>query len=49
MDHAGIATNQSRALLREETGQSKHDLGREAFVERIWDLNVHQGTPFSIS
>ncbi|QSO45924.1 valine--tRNA ligase [Alicyclobacillus mengziensis] len=36
-DHAGIAT-QTRVekTLREETGQSRHDLGREAFVEKVW-------------
>lgn len=37
-DHAGIAT-QARVEknLREETGKTRHDLGREAFVERVWD------------
>ena len=30
-------------LLHEETGQSKHDLGREAFVERIWDFKRASG------
>ncbi|WP_462186766.1 valine--tRNA ligase [Frankia sp. CcWB2] len=35
-DHAGIATQNvvERALARE--GRSRHDLGREAFVERVW-------------
>lgn len=37
MDHAGIAT-QSRveATLREE-GVSRHDLGREKFIEKVWE------------
>lgn len=37
-DHAGIAT-QTRVEqhLREETGQSRHDLGREAFLEKVWE------------
>ncbi|WP_134686053.1 valine--tRNA ligase [Brevibacillus migulae] len=37
MDHAGIAT-QSRveATLREE-GISRHDLGREKFLEKVWE------------
>jgi valyl-tRNA synthetase len=40
-DHAGIATQNvvERALARE--GKSRHDLGREAFVERVWE-HVHQ-------
>ncbi|MCL6453149.1 MAG: valine--tRNA ligase [Alicyclobacillus sp.] len=37
-DHAGIAT-QARVekALREETGQTRYDLGRERFVERVWE------------
>ncbi len=36
-DHAGIATQVQveRALRRE--GKTRHDLGREAFLERVWD------------
>src|SRR5687767_12846384 len=36
MDHAGISTQLmvSRALKKE--GKSRHDLGREKFVERVW-------------
>ncbi|MFN8186324.1 MAG: valine--tRNA ligase [Gaiellales bacterium] len=35
-DHAGIATQNvvEKALARE--GQTRHDLGREQFVERVW-------------
>ncbi len=42
-DHAGIATQMvvERQLAAE--GKSRHDLGREAFVERIWDWKQHSG------
>ncbi|MGG0795951.1 valine--tRNA ligase [Brevibacillus laterosporus] len=37
MDHAGIATQTKvEANLREE-GLSRHDLGREKFVEKVWE------------
>lgn len=36
-DHAGIATQiKVDTALREETGQSRHDIGREAFIERAY-------------
>ena len=36
-DHAGIATQAVvERRLREEEGKTRHDLGREALVERIW-------------
>ena len=36
LDHAGIATqNVVEEKLREEEGLTRHDLGREAFVERV--------------
>ncbi|DAZ94841.1 TPA: hypothetical protein N0F65_012530 [Lagenidium giganteum] len=37
-DHAGIATQAvvEKRLLKEE-GKSRHDLGREKFLERVWD------------
>lgn len=36
-DHAGIATQAVvEKRLREEEGKSRHDLGREKLVERIW-------------
>jgi valyl-tRNA synthetase len=36
IDHAGIATQTvvERELKRE--GKTRHDLGREAFIERVW-------------
>jgi valyl-tRNA synthetase len=37
-DHAGIATQAVvERRLREEEGKTRHDLGREALVERIWE------------
>ncbi|SHF44389.1 valine--tRNA ligase [Streptoalloteichus hindustanus] len=43
MDHAGIATQNvvERELAKE--GRSRHDLGREAFVERVWDWKAEYG------
>src|SRR5450432_3297481 len=36
-DHAGIATQMVvERELREKEGKSRHDIGREAFVERLW-------------
>ncbi|MEC9095618.1 MAG: class I tRNA ligase family protein, partial [Planctomycetota bacterium] len=37
-DHAGIATQAVvERRLKEEENKTRHDLGREALVERIWD------------
>ncbi|WP_026423135.1 valine--tRNA ligase [Actinokineospora inagensis] len=43
MDHAGIATQNvvERQLAGE--GLSRHDLGREKFVERVWDWKAEYG------
>ena len=43
MDHAGIATQNvvERELAKE--GLSRHDLGREAFVERVWQWKAQSG------
>ncbi len=43
MDHAGIATQNvvERELAKE--GKSRHDLGREAFVERVWQWKEESG------
>ncbi|MFT5142483.1 MAG: valyl-tRNA synthetase, partial [Thalassolituus oleivorans] len=44
MDHAGIATqNVVERTLKAETGQDRHDLGREAFVERVWKWKEEYG------
>ncbi len=37
-DHAGIATqNVVERTLKKEEGKTRHDLGREAFIERVWE------------
>jgi valyl-tRNA synthetase len=43
-DHAGIATQNvvERELARE--GTNRHELGREAFVERVWDWKAKYGS-----
>jgi valyl-tRNA synthetase len=43
MDHAGIATQNvvERQLAKE--GLSRHDLGREAFVEKVWEWKAESG------
>jgi len=43
MDHAGIATQNvvERELAKE--GLSRHDLGREAFIERVWQWKAESG------
>ncbi len=42
-DHAGIATQMvvERQLLAE--GKSRHDLGREKFIERVWEWKGQSG------
>src|SRR5689334_14123119 len=42
-DHAGIATQMvvERQLLTE--GKKRHDLGREAFVNKVWEWKAHSG------
>lgn len=43
-DHAGIATQTKvEKQLRANTGESKYDLGREAFVQKIWDFRHESG------
>ena len=46
-DHAGIATQMvvERKLLAE--GTSRHDLGREGFVEAVWDWKAQSGDTIS--
>jgi valyl-tRNA synthetase len=42
-DHAGIATQIVVERQMQETGQSRHDLGREKFVERVWQWKQQSG------
>jgi valyl-tRNA synthetase len=43
-DHAGIATQIVVERQLEEEGRSRHDLGREKFVERVWQWKQHSGS-----
>ncbi len=43
MDHAGIATQMVVERLLNAEGKSKHDLGREKFVERVWQWKEESG------
>ncbi|MFP4166343.1 MAG: valine--tRNA ligase [Opitutales bacterium] len=43
-DHAGIATQTKvERQLRESTGETKYDLGREAFLEKVWKFRETSG------
>ena len=43
-DHAGIATQVIvEKQLKKEQGLSRHDLGREAFVEKVWQWKEKHG------
>ena len=43
-DHAGIATQiRVEEYLRETEGLTRHDLGREKFLERVWDWKEKYG------
>jgi valyl-tRNA synthetase len=43
MDHAGIATQNVVERELAKDGLSRHDLGREAFVERVWEWKEESG------
>ena len=44
VDHAGIATQiKVEQVLREEEGKTRYDLGREKFLERVWDWKKQYG------
>ncbi len=42
-DHAGIATQMMVERQLTEEGTSRQELGREAFVERVWQWKQHYG------
>src|SRR5262249_18062237 len=42
-DHAGIATQNVVEKELGKQGQTRHDLGREAFVERVWEWREQYG------
>jgi valyl-tRNA synthetase len=43
-DHAGIATQRQVEKALEEEGTTKEQLGREAFIERVWDWRRMYGS-----
>jgi len=43
-DHAGIATQMVVERQLNAEGLTRHDLGREAFIERIWDWKEHSSS-----
>ncbi|MFK0116792.1 valine--tRNA ligase [Streptomyces sp. NPDC090994] len=43
MDHAGIATQNKVEQQLAEEGKSRHDLGREEFVRRVWQWKEEYG------
>ncbi len=42
-DHAGIATQMVVERQLDREGLSRHDLGRAAFIDRIWDWKAQSG------
>jgi valyl-tRNA synthetase len=42
-DHAGIATQMVVERQLEAEGKSRHDLGRDAFTERVWAWKTNSG------
>ncbi|MBN7819719.1 valine--tRNA ligase [Bowmanella yangjiangensis] len=42
-DHAGIATQMVVERQLAAQGKSRHDLGRDAFIEKIWEWKEHSG------
>ncbi len=42
-DHAGIATQMVVERQLERDGKTRHDLGRDAFIERVWEWKAESG------
>ena len=42
-DHAGIATQMVVERLLEADGKTRHDLGRDKFIERVWKWKAQSG------
>jgi valyl-tRNA synthetase len=47
-DHAGIATQMVVERQLEAQGQSRHELGRERFVERVWEWKHESGNQIAL-
>jgi valyl-tRNA synthetase len=48
MDHAGISTQLMVSNALKEEGKSRHDLGREKFVERVWKWKNESGGQITV-
>ncbi|MEZ5558280.1 MAG: valine--tRNA ligase [Pseudomonadales bacterium] len=46
-DHAGIATQMLVERQLNAEGKTRYDIGREAFVERVWDWKAQSGDSIS--
>ncbi|WP_442918235.1 valine--tRNA ligase [Magnetococcus sp. PR-3] len=46
-DHAGIATQMVVERQLEAEGKSRHDLGRDAFMQRVWSWKATSGNTIS--
>ncbi|WP_223669657.1 valine--tRNA ligase [Kangiella shandongensis] len=46
-DHAGIATQMVVERLLDREGKSRHDLGREAFIDKVWEWKEQSGGTIS--
>ena len=46
-DHAGIATQMVVERQLNAEGKTRHDLGREAFIERVWQWKEESGSTIS--
>ena len=47
-DHAGIATQMVVERQLNAEGKDRHDLGREKFLERVWDWKAQSGDTLSL-
>ena len=47
-DHAGIATQNVVERELEKEGSSRQEVGREAFVERVWEWREHHGNTIEL-
>src|SRR5512143_3055959 len=43
-DHAGIATQKIVENQLAAQGKTRHDLGREKFIERVWEWKAESGS-----
>ncbi|MCB6184026.1 valine--tRNA ligase [Leeia sp. TBRC 13508] len=43
-DHAGIATQIVVERQLAEQGKNRHELGRDAFINKVWDWKAHSGS-----